>query len=111
MTLTDRKAAIAAYKERKAPAGIYAIRCLATGQQWVGRAADLDKIRNRIWFTLQHGSHGSRSLQTAWQGHSEPDFEFKRVEEINEELAGYLKDRTLKERLIHWAFELGAEPI
>ncbi|TCV71461.1 GIY-YIG nuclease family protein [Neorhizobium sp. S3-V5DH] len=111
MTITDRKAAIAAYKKRKAPAGIYAIRCLATDQQWVGRAADLDKIRNRIWFTLQHGSHGTKSLQAAWNAYSDADFEIRRLEEISEELTGYLEDRTLKGRLIHWAFELGAEAV
>ncbi|WP_105381886.1 GIY-YIG nuclease family protein [Neorhizobium alkalisoli] len=109
MTIIDRKAAIAAYKERKAPTGIYAIRCASTGQQWVGRAADLDKIRNRIWFTLQHGSHVSKSLQAAWNAQSAENFELRRLEEIDEELTGYLKDRALKDRLTHWALELGAE--
>jgi len=39
-----RKAAVAAYRERKAKAGIYAVVCHATGQRWIGRAADLDAI-------------------------------------------------------------------
>ncbi|MCQ1569667.1 GIY-YIG nuclease family protein [Neorhizobium galegae] len=109
MNIIDRKAAICAYKERKAPAGIYAIRLVPTGRTWVGRAGDLDKIQNRVWFTLQHGSHVSRSLQTVWNANRPEDFAIERLEEIDEELTGYLRDRTLKDRLIHWAFELGAE--
>lgn len=37
MTGEDRKAAIAAYKERKVIGGVYAVRCAATGEVWVGR--------------------------------------------------------------------------
>ena len=44
----DRKAATLAYKERKAVAGIYAVRCRASGQAWVGQTADLEKIENRL---------------------------------------------------------------
>jgi hypothetical protein len=38
MTETTRKAAVAAYKERKIAAGIYAIRCVASDQVWIGSA-------------------------------------------------------------------------
>jgi len=44
MKREQRKAAVAAYRERKAKAGIYAVVCHATGQRWIGRAADLDDI-------------------------------------------------------------------
>ncbi len=50
---SDRKAAIAAYKERKTVAGIFVIRSKASAQQWVGAAPNLEKIQNRIWFTLR----------------------------------------------------------
>jgi hypothetical protein len=33
----DRKAAVAAYKERKSACGIYALRCGPSGEVWVGR--------------------------------------------------------------------------
>ena len=111
MMTIDRKAAIAAYKERKAPAGIYVIRCIATDARWVGRAGDLDKIQNRVWFTLQHGSHVSKGLQAAWNARRPEDFVLERLEEIDDELTGYLRDRTLKDRLLHWAWELGAEAV
>jgi hypothetical protein len=62
----QRKAAVAAYRERKAIAGIYAVVCLVSGQRWIGRAADLDTIKNRLWFTLRQGSYPHPVLQAAW---------------------------------------------
>ena len=59
----DRKAAVAAYKERKAIPGIYAVRCAATGQAWVGQTPDLTTVRNRIWFSLRQDC--SRNPQPA----------------------------------------------
>ena len=72
---SDRKAAIAAYKERKTIAGIFVIRCKASAEAWVGQTPNLEKIQNRIWFTLRQGSHTCRSLQAAWTAHGpdEPD--------------------------------------
>ena len=52
---SDRKAAIAAYKERKTVAGIFVIRSQASAERWVGAAPNLEKIQNRIWFTLRQG--------------------------------------------------------
>ena len=48
MKTEDRKAAVAAYKERKLKAGIFAIRFPAIGEVWVGQAWDRTMIRNRI---------------------------------------------------------------
>ena len=55
MNRETRKAAVAAYKERKAEPGIYAVRCMASGQAWVGGAPDLATIWNRVSFTLRQG--------------------------------------------------------
>jgi hypothetical protein len=71
---SDRKAAIAAYKERKTFAGVFAIRCKASPQAWVGQTPNLEKIQNRIWFTLRQGSHTCRTcrrMDRAWAG--QPD--------------------------------------
>ncbi len=106
----DRKAAIAAYKERKVEAGIYAIRCPATGQTWVGQAPDLSTIRNRIWFTLRMGSHRNRVLQEAWAAHGD-SFAFEVLERLDEELPAYLKGDALKERAAHWASTLDAPAV
>jgi hypothetical protein len=105
------RAAIAAYKERKTPAGIYAVRCAAAGRCWVGAALDIGAIRNRLWFTLRLGSNPHRSLQDAWRQHGEDGLTFAPIETLDDDLTGYARDRTLKERLAFWNSELNAEAI
>lgn len=111
MDTGERRAAIARYKERKTVAGIYAVLCRATGQRWAGHAPDLSTIRNRLWFTLRHGSSPHRSLQAAWYAHGAESFAFEEVERLAEETAPYLRDRMLQERLGHWCAASGAEAI
>jgi len=106
-----RKAATAAYKERKAVAGIYQVRCLSTNQRWVGRAPDLAAIKNRLWFTMRLGSSPYRSLQAAWQAHGEESFTLEELERLEDEEQAYVRDRLLKERLDHWCAKLAAEAI
>jgi len=107
----DRKAAIAAYKERKTAIGIYVVRCEATGEAWVGQALDLEKVPNRIWFTLRQGGHPCRSLQAAWNAHGAAGLTFAACERLDEEETGYIRDALLKERMLHWLSELKAEAI
>lgn len=107
----ERKAATAAYKERKAAAGIYALRCVPSGACWVGRAPDLEKIQNRVWFSLRQDSHPHRNLQAAWREHGPDAFTFEIIEKIKDEEAAYLRERILKERLAHWLAALKAEAI
>ena len=108
---SDRKAAIAAYKERKTIAGIFVIRCKASAGQWVGQASNLEKIQNRIWFTLRQGSHTCRSLQTAWTAHGPENLTFEACERLEEEETPYIRDALLKERAAYWRAQLGAEAI
>lgn len=107
-----RKAALDAYKERKVAAGVYAIRCTASGQCWVGSAPDLSTIRNRVWFTLRHGSHRRRELQAAWAEQGPEAFVFEAIEALEPaepEESAYIRDRKLKARLDHWREALGAD--
>jgi hypothetical protein len=89
----DRKAATAAYKERKTVAGIFAFH------------------ENRLRFTLRHGSHRQRSLQAAWNAHGPEAFRFEALEKLEDEDIAYVLDRVLKERLAHWQAKLGAEAL
>jgi hypothetical protein len=107
----DRKAAIAAYKEQKVCAGIYAVRCTVSGEAWVGRSANLDTARNRVWFMLRTGSHSHSGLLQAWRTHGEDAFTFEVVETLSEEDAAHFRDKRLKQRLEHWRTALGAEAI
>ena len=107
----DRKAAIAAYKERKTIAGIYVVRCAATGESWVGQAPNLGTIQNRIWFSLRQGNHPCRSLQAAWNAHGEAGLALGECERLEDEESSYVRNALLKERMLHWLAELKAEAI
>ncbi|WP_158812449.1 GIY-YIG nuclease family protein [Methylocapsa sp. S129] len=111
MKNADRKAAVASYKERKTAAGIYVVRCAASGQQWVGRAPDLATMWNRLSFTLRQSANTHRTLQAAWRAHGAEAFTFEEIERIDDEALAYVRERILKERLAYWCATLGAEAI
>ncbi|MBS7810776.1 GIY-YIG nuclease family protein [Roseococcus pinisoli] len=111
MQQDDRKAAIAAYKERRVATGVYAVRSASTGRQWVGSAPDLATIWNRLSFTLRQGHAPQRSLQAAWREHGAEDFTFAVVEQVDVEKIGYGRDRALRSRVEHWCEALHAEPL
>jgi len=106
----DRKAAVAAYKERKSASGIYALRCGPTGEVWVGYAADMEKIRNRLDFTLRSGATPHRELLEACRTHGAEAFEFEALEVREEEKdePGFARDAWRKARLAHWRENLEA---
>jgi len=109
MNHDERKAAVAAYKERKVESGIYAIRCPAAGRAWVGIAPDLATIRNRHWFTLRQGSHPAAALQTAWTTHGDAAFTFEILERLDDEIGGFTRECLLKELLAELAARLAAD--
>jgi hypothetical protein len=108
---SDRRAAVAAYKERKTFAGIFLIRCRATAGTWVGQTPNLEKIQNRIWFSLRQGSHPCPSLQAAWNAHGPDSLTFEECERLEQEETAYIRDALLKEHALHWRSQLGAEAV
>jgi len=104
----DRKAATAAYKERKSVCGIYALRCAPSGEVWVGYAPDMEKIRNRLDFTLRSGATPHRSLKEACQLHGLQAIAFESLEERDEDEPSFARDAWRKARLAYWREELGA---
>lgn len=112
MQKQERKAAIAAYKERKAVPGVFAVRCDASGEAWVGAWADVDTIQNRIWFSLRQGAHHNRDLLTAWKKHGEDQFRFEVLERLDEkDDAFFTPNAFLKTRAAHWLRSLEAKPL
>ena len=110
MDRSERKAAVSAYKERKAIAGVYAIRCAATEEQWVGTAPDcpdLDPPHVRAAARRRN----ERALQSAWNTHGPEIFAFKILEEIDLDELTYGRERALKERIAHWREALRAEAV
>ncbi|MBQ1543945.1 hypothetical protein C5708_10035 [Caulobacter sp. CCUG 60055] len=104
----DRKAAIAAYKERKTAAGVFVIRCLASGEQWVGESTHLDTQQNGLWFALRHGGGLNPGLKAAWRAHGEAAFVFEALERLPEDVPAYLRRGRLRELGDAWRTRLGA---
>jgi len=111
MKTEDRKQVIADYKKRASTAGVFAIRCRATGAVWVGQALDLDKIQNRIWFTLRMGDHRNTELQRTWTSHGANNLSLETLERIEDEELAYVRDTLLKERVQHWRAQLKASAV
>ena len=103
-----RKAAIAAYKERKPAYGVYAIICTATGQAWVGQSRHLDTQQNSLWFALRLGSSPYRSLQAAWNLHGQSEFKFEELERLREDFPALSRLDELKRRQSIWTARLQA---
>lgn len=111
MSKADKKAAVAAYKERKVEAGIYALYCAATGQRWVGRAPDLSTIENRLRFTLTADASLRASLKAAVRQHGAEAIAFEVLERVWTEDLPYEREKFLRDRLDYWREKLGAETI
>jgi hypothetical protein len=108
MTTERRKAAIAAYKERKAAIGVFAVRCAPAGAVWVGQTRDLEKVWNRISFSLRTGADPRRDLQAAWNAHGAAGFAFEPLETLKAESLDFALRSTLDERTAFWRKTLGA---
>lgn len=107
--MSGRKALLREYKERKVEAGIYAVRCVVTGEAWIGATPDLSTRQNGVWFSLRQGSHRERSLQAAWNVHGPDAFVFEPVETVDVEgLDGVMRNSRLKDRRAHWIATLNA---
>lgn len=106
-----RKAALAEYRERKADAGVFAIRCAASAEVWVGRAPGLAAIRNRVFFALRQGSSPHPTLQAAWNAHGADSFTFEVLEQPDDDALGLSPDRALKRCQAEWMEKLGAVAI
>jgi hypothetical protein len=111
MEREQRKAAVAAYRERKAVAGIYAVVCRPSEQRWIGRALDLSTVQNRLWFTLRQGGYPHPALQAAWNRHGHDAFSLDVIERLEDETMAYSRDAILRDRLAHWCSTFGAEAI
>lgn len=107
----DKKAARAAFKERKSVAGIFAVKCRATGEIWVGQSANLGSVPNRLSFALRFGSDALNGLLDAWGTHGAESISIEELERLDEAETPYIRDALLKERAAHWREKLGAAQI
>ena len=108
MHVKDRKAAIAAYKERKPAYGVYAVICVATGETWVGHTRAVDTRQNGLWFALRQGTSPHASLQVAWTLHGEAEFRFEELERLRDDFPEYGREDEIKKRRALWRARLHA---
>ncbi len=109
-TSNHRRALVRDYKDREVRAGVYGIRCLPTGELWIGGTPDLATRQSGVWFSLRMGGHRSHSLQTAWNTHGEAAFGFEILEELDDKgLERLGRASLLVERREHWRVALNAE--
>ncbi len=111
MDRQDRKAAVAAYKERKPAFGVFAVICNATGEAWVGTSRHVDTQKNGLWFTLNLGSSPYAALQAAWRDHGETEFRFEELERLREDFPQLGRMDELKRRQALWRDRLRASTL
>lgn len=91
---SDRKAAIAAYKERKTVVGIYAgVRCTATSEAWVGQAPNLETSDPEPHLVLAApGFIRAAAFQAAWSAHGPTASRSGNANGWEEEEIAYVRD-------------------
>lgn len=107
----SRKETIREYKERKTPRGVFAMRCTATGHTWVDSSLNLDASKNRLWFTLRHGSHHNHPLQAEWNTHGMDAFQYDILETLKDDVSPLALKDLLKDRKIHWVDQCEARDL
>lgn len=111
MDTERRKAALAAYKQRKVARGIYAMRCAQADAVWVGASRDLDKAENRLRFMMRHDRRLDPVLRAAYHAHGEKAFSFEVLERLDDDIATVSIGRILKEKHQDWLSRLNARKI
>lgn len=108
MTASEaRKEAIRKFKERKAPRGIFAIRCTVTGRVWVESSRNLDAAHNSSWFCLRNNLHLNKALQSDWNAHGESSFTFEVLETLDDDVHALELADLLKRKQAEWRSRLG----
>lgn len=114
MSTTDRRRMIRDYKEQTPQVGVFALRCPASGETWVGTSKNLGQQPNGIAFSLKMGASGrlNRDLMAAAAAHGPDAVAFEVLEVIDaEKLGTYGVDSQLKDRLAHWLQALSARKV
>ncbi len=105
----SRRDLVRDFKDRKTLAGVYAVRCAASGQTWIAGVRNVGSQQNKLWFGLKTGGHPNKAMQAAWTAHGAEAFVFEIVETIDDETLSAigLADQ-IKARERHWIEALGA---
>ena len=97
------------YKELKVQAGVYIVRCFASGRVWGWPVRNLRATKNGLWSGLRAGFHRETSLQAEWNALGEEAFEYETLEALSEDVHPLNVFGELKEMKSKWVAELKAE--
>jgi hypothetical protein len=109
--MVNKKEAIRAFKERKTPRGVFALRCTATDRVWVGSSRNLDAAKNGYWAGLRLGAHMDKSLQAEWTSKGEDAFSYEVLETFEDDVHPMALNDLMKSKQREWMEKLGAEKL
>ncbi|MGA0604003.1 GIY-YIG nuclease family protein [Caulobacter sp. KR2-114] len=112
MDKSRKREMLQAYREEKRPAGIFALRCAATGQAWVGTSKNIGQQQNSVWFTLKLGSHPNKALQAVFKAQGADAFAYEVLEEVDgSEMSALGLTDALKAKQHEWRQALNADAV
>ena len=112
MEKARKREMVQAYREEKRPAGVFALRCAATGQAWVGTSRNIGQQQNGVWFTLRLGTHPNKLLQAAYKANGADAFAYEVLEEIDgSQMTPLGLADTLKSKQKEWREVLNADAV
>lgn len=81
---TNRKKELqSSYKSRRPEMGVVELRCVATGERFLGTTRDGAKELNSLRAKLDGGLHPNRHLQELWTMHGADGFTFTLVDTLD----------------------------
>jgi hypothetical protein len=80
--MTSRAELKRAYKERKAPMGVFVVRHLASGRFLLQAALDLQAGMNRLQVEITPSTNPNRALLADWRADGREGFEIRVLDEL-----------------------------
>jgi hypothetical protein len=111
MDKAERRAASAAYKERPPAWGVYVVRCVNTGERWVGASRHIDTQQNQLWFALRIGGCLNKAIQAVWAKAGPDAFEFEVLYRLPSDTPSFRQVDLLKQQTAIWRESLGAPAV
>ncbi len=88
MDTNRKKELMEAYKNRRPEMGVVSVRCLATGESFLGTSSDTRATMNGIRVKLNGGLYPNRRLQELWKLHGPEEFEISVLRTLDYEDPG-----------------------
>lgn len=111
MMRARKKELKARYKEMKPDRGLFAVRCLETGEMYLEATSDLNGSMNSLRLKLNNDMCRHKGLQWAWKRHGEHGFVFEILERLEDEALSDAAGLTLSSDDLQILFEIWKEKL